>query len=142
MIIAVKGIIVKNKKYLLQLRDKKKNIYFPNFWGLFGGTVENNETAREALVREIKEETNLSVKVSSRVLLTKYELFSSKQKYKTIYYLCKIIRKKKIILTEGQQYKFFSMKRIKKISIVPWDIVAISLASLKKSNKNFFPRKK
>ena len=39
-----KGIVVVKDKYLLQLRDNKKNIFFPNFWGLFGGSLNKNET--------------------------------------------------------------------------------------------------
>ena len=46
-------------KYLIQLRYKKKNIYYPNFWGLFGGTVEKKETSNNAIIREIFEETGL-----------------------------------------------------------------------------------
>ena len=40
---AVKAIILVNKNYLLQLRDKKKNISFPNHWGLFGGRIDKKE---------------------------------------------------------------------------------------------------
>ena len=29
---SVKGIIVVKNNYLLQLRDNKKNVSFPNFW--------------------------------------------------------------------------------------------------------------
>ena len=68
MIKAVKGIIVVKDNYLLQLRDNKKNVYFPNFWGVFGGRVEKNETYHKALEREIKEETNLIVRVSRMIL--------------------------------------------------------------------------
>ena len=32
-----KAIIFKNSKYLIQLRDNKRNIFFPNHWAFFGG---------------------------------------------------------------------------------------------------------
>ena len=44
MIKSVKAIIKFKGKYLLQLRDNKRNIFFPNFWGLFGGQIDKNET--------------------------------------------------------------------------------------------------
>ena len=44
MIKSVKGIIINENNYLLQLRDDKRDIYFPNFWGIFGVRVENNES--------------------------------------------------------------------------------------------------
>ena len=36
----VAGIIVKNKKIILQLRDNKKDIIFPNSWGFFYEAAE------------------------------------------------------------------------------------------------------
>lgn len=57
----VVGAIIKNKsnEYLLQQRDK----YAPSFkhhWTLFGGLVEQDETPKKALLRELNEEIDLS----------------------------------------------------------------------------------
>ncbi|MFA6073150.1 MAG: NUDIX domain-containing protein [Candidatus Woesearchaeota archaeon] len=41
---------------LLQLRDDKKEIPYPNCLGTFGGQIEENETKENAIVREIAEE--------------------------------------------------------------------------------------
>ena len=60
---AVAAIIKYKDKYLFQLRDKKKNIFFPEHWGLFGGAIDKNETKINALIREVKEE--LSIDISS-----------------------------------------------------------------------------
>ena len=126
MIKSVKGIIVVKNNYLLQLRDNKKNIYFPNFWGVFGGSVEKTETYQKALEREIKEETNLIVRVYRMILSVDYKLFGLKEKRNIVYYECKISEKRKIILTEGQKYKFFSFNQIKKLNIIPMDFAAIN----------------
>ena len=53
MIKSAKGVIVLKDNYLLQLRDKQKDIYYPNFWGLFGGQIGKTETSKKALEREI-----------------------------------------------------------------------------------------
>ena len=80
MIKSVKGIIVKDNKYLLQLRDNKKNIFFPNFWGLFGGRLEKDETFENAIIREIKEETNLDVRAQKKIFKTQYKMIGLKKK--------------------------------------------------------------
>ena len=126
MIKSVGGIIFLNNKYLLQLRDKKKNIYFPGFWGVFGGLLNKREKFTEAIVREIKEETNLNVKVSKMIILNNFTIFGSKKIRKRIYYECKILKDEKIILKEGRKYKFFSHNQLKKLNIVPLDFAAIN----------------
>ena len=79
---AVKAIILVNKNYLLQLRDKKKNISFPNHWGLFGGRIGKGEKNIIALKREIKEETNLNVRVYRKVFNVDFSLIGLKKKKK------------------------------------------------------------
>jgi 8-oxo-dGTP pyrophosphatase MutT (NUDIX family) len=54
---AVAAIIcLDDGRYLLQLRDDKPWIFFPNHWGLFGGALDDHETPLGALQRELKEE--------------------------------------------------------------------------------------
>ena len=126
MIKDTKGIIFIKGKYLLQLRDNKKNIFFPNFWGLFGGSLNKNETHKKAVEREIQEETNLIVKAARKILSVNFSMITLKRKRQIVYYECKISKKRKIILSEGQKYKFFSLNQIKKLNIIPMDFVAIS----------------
>lgn len=54
------GICIKDKKILLL---KRANDPFRGFWHVVGGQVEDNETLKEAVIREFKEETNLDVEV-------------------------------------------------------------------------------
>ena len=56
----VDGIYVKNRKILLLRRSV---VPFKGYWHLVGGHVEENETLKEALKREFKEETNLNVEI-------------------------------------------------------------------------------
>src|SRR5690349_3315658 len=48
-----------NQRYLMQLRDQVRGIFYPGHWGIFGGAMEGGETSEEALRRELKEELNL-----------------------------------------------------------------------------------
>ncbi len=57
------GLIIENAggEILLQLRDNKPGLEYPNCWGTFGGQIEEGETPQGALVREIKEELDYNV---------------------------------------------------------------------------------
>ena len=54
---AARIIILKKRKILLIHRFKENKEYFV----LPGGSVENNETPEQAVIREVKEETNLDI---------------------------------------------------------------------------------
>lgn len=132
---AVKAIIISEKKYLLQLRDKKKNISFPDHWGLFGGRIDKAEVNTSALIREIKEETNLTIKVKRKILNVNFNILGLKKKRNLEYFECRVVGKKNIILSEGRKYNFFSFKQIQKLNIVPMDFVALKSHFL--YNKSF-----
>jgi len=53
-----------NNKILLV---KRGTVVFKGFWALPGGRVEAGETGEEAVVREVKEETGLHVKVVRKI---------------------------------------------------------------------------
>jgi len=48
-------------RYLMQHRDDKPGIFFPDHWGLFGGAIEPGENPEDGLRREIKEELDYDV---------------------------------------------------------------------------------
>lgn len=43
-------------RYLMQHRDDKPGIFYPDHWGLFGGAMDAGEEPEIALQRELKEE--------------------------------------------------------------------------------------
>ena len=55
-------IFNKKKEFLLQLRDDNEDIFYPNFWGLFGGAACHNESLSNTIIREIYEEISLEIK--------------------------------------------------------------------------------
>lgn len=61
--LTVRGIIVNENDELLILKRHPKSRTDPEMWELPGGKVENGEFFADALIREIKEETNLDSSV-------------------------------------------------------------------------------
>lgn len=55
-----KAIVVHNDKICLVLRDNNPEIPNPNKWNTPGGGIDEGETPREAIIRELKEEINLN----------------------------------------------------------------------------------
>jgi len=83
---AAHGLIKKGDKYLVTLRAKDKN-YMPNIWDIPGGTIEFGEKSFDALNREIKEETNLNVKVGKFLYCYDYvsETTSSRHQFQMVF---------------------------------------------------------
>lgn len=61
--LTMRGIIKNNAGEILILKRHPKSRTDPEMWELPGGKIENSEFFDDALVREIKEETALDVKV-------------------------------------------------------------------------------
>ncbi len=60
--VGVAAIIIRNKKILL---GRRRNSSHRDMWCIPCGYVEYYEDAKEALIREMKEETNLDIKLST-----------------------------------------------------------------------------
>ncbi|MDD4333220.1 MAG: NUDIX hydrolase [Patescibacteria group bacterium] len=60
--ISVTAFILFNNKVLILKRSKQEK-FLPNYYEMPGGKVEFGESPDMALIREIKEETNLSIEI-------------------------------------------------------------------------------
>ena len=122
-------ILKKKNQFLLQLRDKKKNIKSPNHWSLFGGLKRKKESYCKCIIREVKEE--LSINIKTPKFLTKISYFykiNKNTKNIKYFYFIKLNESKikKMKLNEGQKMKFFDYSQIFKLeNIVVWDIYSI-----------------
>jgi 8-oxo-dGTP pyrophosphatase MutT (NUDIX family) len=64
-------IVLDDGRYLMQLRDDKPGIFFPDHWGLFGGASEPGEDLATTLRRELLEE--LGYQIDPIVYFTRME---------------------------------------------------------------------
>ena len=70
-IMVVAAIIKKDNFFLIVQRNKNKHLGLK--WEFPGGKVQTNETHKEALTREIKEELNIKIDVHEKIGEEKYK---------------------------------------------------------------------
>ncbi len=144
---SVAAIIKYNNKYLFQKRDNKKEIFYPGFFGLFGGLPKKNEKPIDCIKRELREELSLNIQESKYFLTTDLKSTKFRKKnskiFKRHFFLCKlpINFKKKIKLQEGSSYKFIDLKSIDILKFVPFDIATVYFHMLISSKKKIIPNK-
>ena len=71
--LTMRGIIKNDNDEILILKRHPKSRTDPDTWELPGGKVENGEFFDDALVREIKEETNLDCKVGDLAIAIQHD---------------------------------------------------------------------
>lgn len=121
------ALILVNDYFLFQKRDNKNNIWYPNMLGLFGGKIENKENEKDAIIREIYEETNLKIKKFS--LLNSQTIYFKNQKYTRYVFFTKLkILPSRFYINEGKGYKLLKKEDLNKYrkKIVPNDYISIS----------------
>ena len=135
------ALIFYKNKLLLQKRDNKKNIFYPNFYGLFGGAKEKNESYAQCVQREINEELNIKISKKKFNFFCRNMLdFTPLKKNKVYrYYYSVFLEKKdfkKIKLYEGKNIKLFNIYKllISNNRIVPYDAFVLWLYAHKQKN--------
>ena len=111
---AVKIILTnKDDKVLLQLRDAAHS--HAGSWALFGGHIDGSETPEEALVREIQEEINYSLK--------DYRLIEESlvPEFGQVFWFHGTIDAdlSELTLLEGDDFNFFTYEDVLKLKVAP-----------------------
>lgn len=103
--ITVKAIVIYNHKILI-LKKVKPSTDGLGYWELPGGGLEYGETPHEALVRELKEETDLDIRIIKPV----YTFTAIRSDYQTvgIGFLTIPTNDKVTLSNEHTEYKFVS----------------------------------
>lgn len=105
-------VIIENGKILL-IKSNRKGV-----WGFPKGHVENGETEKQTALREVKEETNLDVEITSDKRYTqKYMVYKDTEK-EVVYFIAKLINgDEKPQLEEIEEIKWMTYEEaMKKIT--------------------------
>jgi 8-oxo-dGTP diphosphatase len=129
---AVAAIIcVEGDGYLMQLRDARPDIWYPDHWGLFGGAIDPGEEPIQALRRELLEELELEVRAAELFARIDYNLGGrGLRRYERSYYLVPITRavEKRLVLHEGAEKRVFAGADVlREPNVTPYDAFALFL---------------
>ena len=112
----VAAIIKSEDYYLLAKRNKDK--YMGLKWEFPGGKVEQNETFKEALSREILEELNVNIEIHKKVAEERYQ--DEEINITLHYYMCSLIDND-IVLSEHEAIEWVKKQDFLKYEFVPGD---------------------
>ena len=113
--LTMRGIIKNDDGEILILKRHPKSRTDPDTWELPGGKVENGEFFDEALLREIKEETNLDCKVGDLAIAIQHD-YPFKRTVQMIMYLDDVKGEVKIS-DEHTDARYASIDEIKTLTL-------------------------
>ena len=124
-------LVVPDGRYLLQLRDDRPSLRVADHWCLFGGRVEDGETPRQAMIRELGEELEFepaTVHWFTEIAFVMPQLevdISHKVFFEVPVSEAEIGR---MVLHEGAGCRLFDLDSLlREPRVVPWDIHALVL---------------
>ena len=127
---AVALITDEHGRYLVQLRDAKPTIFFPDHWGCFGGALEPGESDEEAVRRELQEELALELAPAPLTRFTTFTFdFSAigegtiHRSFFEVHVSASILPS--LRLAEGQEVRLFPGLELLRAQVVPYDRFAI-----------------
>ena len=122
MINVVKAIIKKDNKFLL-LKRSSNSKFFASLWDFPGGKIKGEEKVSEALVREVKEESNLNIKSTD-----KFDEYNYNEKGHEIHFRVfwpTSFSGEVKLSKDHTEFRWFSKEDLKKYSLAP--IVKLAL---------------
>ncbi|ADG13263.1 NUDIX hydrolase [Methanocaldococcus infernus ME] len=111
--LAVDGIIFEDNKILL---IKRRNEPFKGYYALPGGFVECGESCEEAIIREIKEETNLDVEIEKLLNVYSNPNRDPRGHVVSVVYILRVVGGSLKAGDDAKEVKFFEINKIPKLA--------------------------
>lgn len=134
MILSTLCYIEKDGKYLMLHRTKKKKDMNKNKWLGVGGKFEEKESPEECLIREVKEETGLTLKSYQLVGIVTY--ISTKWETNYMYIFTSDQFEGDLIDCDEGDLQWIDKKEVRKLET--WEGDKVFLDKILQNSKNFF----
>ena len=103
------------RRLLLNLRDNKPQILYPNYWSFIGGGVQKGESLTHAILREVREEIEYDVEKKD---LSFIGIFDDPYGNHVHVYKTGIEKNlNDLKLNEGQRLDFFSFEEVLNLKV-------------------------
>ena len=122
----VAAVIIKDGKILCTQRNVSKYDYISLKWEFPGGKIEDKESEEDALLREIKEELNLEIKIEKKIITVQHQYPDFALTMHT--FLCTSISNE-LILNEHTAFKWLSKKDLEELDWAAADLPIVKKIS-------------
>jgi len=114
-------ILLKDKygRVSIQFRDDFEGVKQGGFWGFFGGEVEVGETALQAAVRELAEETGIVVEQDSLTPFVKTLSETNRNGQHYVFLCTQIVDVSDLSLHEGAGFAFIHHSQLGQFNLIP-----------------------
>ncbi|MBX3311897.1 MAG: (deoxy)nucleoside triphosphate pyrophosphohydrolase [Microbacteriaceae bacterium] len=120
-ITVVGAVIMHEDRILCAQRSFQSSL--PGFWEFPGGKVEEDETPRQALERELEEELNISVNVGDEITTAAHKYEFGTVILTTFY--CELLSEE-VTLTEHESVVWLAPNELRTLEWAPADLPTIS----------------
>jgi len=116
--LTVKGIIHRSDGKILVLKRNNRDDHKPGIWETVGGGMDQKETPQKELVREILEETGLTIEVETPFNV--FTFIKDTGEFKVgITFLCKYIDGEVVLSDEHSEYRWIDPKEFSQLESIP-----------------------
>lgn len=122
MLEVVCGIIYKNNKIFIARKKKGKPL--AGYWEFPGGKIEQNESAKKALARELKEELGMLITVEKHIGENLYKY--PNKSIKLIAYSCTFIEAT-YNLTDHDKYEWVTIEELSNYQFAQADLFFVKM---------------
>jgi 8-oxo-dGTP diphosphatase len=118
LMISVAKLVIKREEKWLLIQRSDSSKFFPSQWDLPGGKLNEGETAFDAVIREVKEETSLNV--APDVLVLEEEIIENNTPIHYSIFTTKEFKGTVQLSKDHQAFAWLTNEQIRTLRITPF----------------------